>query len=111
VTASNFRDREQLALFGGGEDPRRHATAEALDVIRRKYGERAVTRARLVRAALPSPFERDPNTPVEHRQGLRRATPTDAPTDPRNVRGKPADTPDRDSLDDTDAPEDLDTDA
>lgn len=72
VTASNFRDREQLALFAS-EDPRRHRAAEALDTIRRKYGARAVTRARLVRAALPAPFERDPMTPLERR-------------DPRRVR-------------------------
>ncbi len=70
VTASNFRDREQLALFGGGEDPRRHAAAEALDVIRRKYGERAVTRGRLVRAGVPTVFERDPNSAVEGRLGV-----------------------------------------
>ena len=44
VTASNFRDREQLALFGD-DDPRRHQTAEAFDRIRRKYGERSITRA------------------------------------------------------------------
>jgi DNA polymerase-4 len=61
VTASNFRDRDQLALFEA-DDPRRHQAAEALDRIRRKYGERSVTRARLVRAALPAPFERDPMT-------------------------------------------------
>jgi hypothetical protein len=60
VTASNFRDREQLALFGANDDPRRHATAEALDRIRSKYGSRAVTRARLVRSRVPEPFERDP---------------------------------------------------
>ena len=67
VTASNFRDREQLGMFEGGEDPRRHQAAEALDVIRRKYGSRAMTRARLVRAPLPEPFERDPMRAVEHR--------------------------------------------
>jgi DNA polymerase-4 len=111
VTASNFRDREQLALFGGGEDPRRHATAEALDVIRRKYGERAVTRARLVRAALPAPFERDPNTPVEHRQGLRRATRANSQGEQEIARGERAEVADRDGLGDTDAREDLDTDA
>ena len=95
VTASNFRNRDQLALFGG-EDPKRHQAAEALDRIRRKYGDRAVTRARLVKAALPAPFERDPMTPVEHRQGLRRSVP-----EPE----------DRDSQDVTDAAEDFDTDA
>lgn len=68
VTASNFRERDQLALFGD-EDPRRHQAAEALDRIRRKYGDRSVTRARLVRASLPAPFERDPMTAVERRGG------------------------------------------
>jgi DNA polymerase IV len=69
VTASNFRDREQLALFGG-DDPRRERAAAALDTIRRKYGERAVTRARLVRAGVPTVFERDPNSAVEGRLGV-----------------------------------------
>jgi DNA polymerase-4 len=84
VTASSFRNREQLALFGE-DDPRRHRTAEALDRIRRKYGERAVTRARLVRAGVPLPFERDPTTAVEHRQGARVATPEPEDRDTRAV--------------------------
>jgi DNA polymerase IV len=95
VTASNFRDPGQMALFGG-EDPRRHQAAEALDRIRRKYGERAVTRARLVRAALPAPFERDPMTAVE-----RRGDAAEVPADPS----------DRDSEGVTDVGEDFDTDA
>ena len=61
VTASNLRDPEQLGLFDAAGDPRRRAAAEALDTIRRKYGSRAVTRARLVRAQVPEPFERDPS--------------------------------------------------
>ncbi len=65
VTASNFRDREQLAMFDRQEDPRRVAAAAALDRIRGKYGSHAVTRARLVRSALPAPFERDPMKPVD----------------------------------------------
>jgi DNA polymerase-4 len=60
VTASNFRDREQLSMFDVADDPKRHAAAEALDKIRSKYGSRAVTRARLVKAHVPEPFERDP---------------------------------------------------
>jgi DNA polymerase-4 len=70
VTASNFRDREQLGLFAGAEDPKRHQAAEAMDSIRRKYGERAVTRGRLVRAGVPTVFERDPNSAVEGRLGV-----------------------------------------
>jgi DNA polymerase-4 len=100
VTASNFREREQLALFaddgdapdnGPGpahgsataiaDDPKRHQAAAALDSIRRKYGERAVTRGRLVRAGVPTVFERDPNSAVEGRLGV--------PQDPTGRRPRP----------------------
>jgi impB/mucB/samB family C-terminal domain len=81
VTASNFREREQLALFGGPDEPRRHQAAEAMDVIRRKYGERAVTRGRLVRAGVPTVFERDPNSAIEGRLGV-----PDEPTGPKRRR-------------------------
>ena len=107
VTASNFREREQLAMFGGG-DPRRHATAAALDTIRRKYGSKAVTRARLVRAALPEPFERDPMTAVEHRGAARRGRGSEAPLDIVEQANEPVFD---DSLGDTDGTEDLDADA
>jgi len=112
VTASNFRDREQLELFGV-PDSRRQQTAEALDRIRRKYGERAVTRARLVCAGLPAPFERDPMSPVEHRQGLRRGTRAgvDAGDAANTAAGDAGPAAERDSLGVTDAPDDLDVDA
>jgi hypothetical protein len=110
VTASNFRDREQLALFDAQEDPRRVAAAAAFDKIRGKYGDRAVTRARLVRTALPAPFERDPMKPV--------AVPDldpDADRDGRDTRDRDArDTRDRDGRDTeavTDRDEDPYTDA
>ena len=35
--------------------------------MRHRFGERAITRARLVGARLPAPFERDPMTPVDVR--------------------------------------------
>jgi DNA polymerase-4 len=98
VTASNFRDREQLALFGG-EDPKRHQAAEAMDSIRRKYGERAVTRGRLVRAGVPTVFERDPNSAVEGRLGV-----PDEPTG-RRRRAVPAAPPEADEGIDPPAPE------
>jgi DNA polymerase-4 len=121
VTASNFREREQLSLFGEGEgevggagaptaaqggnaavpdDPRRHQAAEALDSIRRKYGERAVTRGRLVRAGVPTVFERDPNSAVEGRLGV--------PQEPtgRRRRDVPAVPPEVDEGIDPPAPED-----
>jgi DNA polymerase-4 len=87
VTASNFRDREQLGLFEAKGDPRRHAAAEALDKIRTKYGSRAVTRARLVKAPVPEPFERDPMKAVHVTDGdpdsarVRRLSDTEAVTD------------------------------
>jgi DNA polymerase-4 len=100
VTASNFREREQLALFGGSDEPRRHQAAAAMDTIRRKYGEKAVTRGRLVRAGVPSVFERDPNSAVEGRLGVpeeptgprRRVAPEIASSDPDDAIDPP--TPD-----------------
>jgi DNA polymerase-4 len=66
VSASNLGDREQLALFESVE-PRRRRAVEAADSLRRRYGERAVTRARLIGAGLPAPFERDPRNPLDRR--------------------------------------------
>lgn len=99
VTASNFRDREQLGMFGG-EDPRRHQAAEAMDRIRRKYGGRAMTRARLVRTPLPAPFERDPMRAVDADDRGQDGT--------RTRRPNPGD---RDSQGGTDGVDDPDIDA
>jgi DNA polymerase-4 len=66
VTASNFGEAGQLGLFGL-EDVRRRRAVEAADAIRRRFGERAVTRARLLGTGLPAPFERDPMTPIDRR--------------------------------------------
>ncbi len=65
VGTSNFGEPSQLALFGA--DDRRRRTVEATDELRRRFGERAVTRARLLGTGLPAPFERDPMTPVDRR--------------------------------------------
>jgi hypothetical protein len=111
VTASNFRDREQLALFGD-DDPRRHQAAEALDRIRRKYGERSVTRARLVRSGVPTPFERDPMSPVDARPASTVGRPKQMPATARGDAEPDLDANEAgDSLGGTDLPEDLDTDA
>jgi DNA polymerase-4 len=68
VTASGLGDPDQLSLFGvGGEEPRRRRVVEAADAVRHRFGERAITRARLVGSRLPAPFERDPMTPVDAR--------------------------------------------
>jgi DNA polymerase-4 len=81
VTASNLGEREQLALFEPIE-PRQRRAVEAADALRRRYGERAVTRARLLGAGLPAPFERDPRNPLDRRA-------RGAPVDPPSTRVSP----------------------
>jgi DNA polymerase IV len=74
VTASNLGERVQLQLFsseGDGDGGRGRRLIEAEDAIRRRYGERAVTRARLLGTGLPAPFEHDPMTAPEHRSPRR----------------------------------------
>jgi DNA polymerase-4 len=90
VTASGLGEREQLSLFDV-DDPRRRRATEAADAVRHRFGERAITRARLVGSRLPAPFERDPM----------------APADVRLLDEERADVPaNRDSLDVTDERED-----
>jgi DNA polymerase-4 len=60
VTASGLGERDQLALFGV-DDPRRRRVVEAADAVRHRFGEKSITRARLLGARLPAPFERDPS--------------------------------------------------
>jgi DNA polymerase-4 len=59
VAASGLGDQRQLGLFEGGEDRRRRAT-EAADAVRKKYGSKAIRRARLLDTGVRAPFERDP---------------------------------------------------
>jgi hypothetical protein len=67
-----------------------------------------MTRARLVRSALPAPFERDPMTSVDARErGLHGTRSPGGVADENPVD----DVTDRDSLDGTDLPEDGDNDA
>ena len=66
VSASGLGERDQLALFEP-VDPRRRRAVEAADEVRHRFGERAITRARLVGSRLPAPFERDPMTPADKR--------------------------------------------
>jgi DNA polymerase-4 len=51
---------DQLALFAA-DDPRRRRVVEAADAVRHRFGEKSITRARLLGARLPAPFERDPS--------------------------------------------------
>ena len=81
VTASNLGERQQLGMFdegpgAAGGDRRRRAT-QAADAVRRRFGDGAMTRARLLGSDLPAPFERDPMKPLERRTGMRDP---DAPT-------------------------------
>jgi DNA polymerase-4 len=66
VTASGLGEREQLSLFAV-DDPKKRRVTEAADAVRHRFGERAITRARLVGSRLPAPFEHDPMTPVDPR--------------------------------------------
>jgi len=87
VTASNLGEREQLALFAD-EEPRRRAAIEAADTLRRRYGESAVTRGRLVGARLPAPFERDPRNPLDRRTRGARADVRVEDVDPDGGSGR-----------------------
>jgi len=68
VTASGLGEPDQAVLFAAeADEPRRRRVIEAADEVRHRFGERAITRARLVGSRLPAPFERDPMTPVDPR--------------------------------------------
>jgi DNA polymerase-4 len=68
VTAMQLGQPEQMGLFEDVAD-RRRSVVEAADALRRRFGDRAVTRARLLGTGLPAPFERDPRTAPERRRG------------------------------------------
>ncbi len=80
----------QLGLFAPDDDRLRRAT-EATDVLRRRFGERAVTRARLLDLPLRA-AGRDPMQPLEGRR-VGRARPGASPDRPGE----------RDGIDDGDA--------
>ncbi|HET9344653.1 MAG TPA: DNA polymerase IV [Candidatus Limnocylindrales bacterium] len=92
VTASGLGERDQLSLFAS-DDPRRRRAVEAEDRVRHRFGDRAITRARLVRSRLPAPFERDPMTPVDMREHARSEAPAPegAPIEPGEEPDPPAD--------------------
>ena len=80
VGTSGFAEREQMTLFAEdatGEGGRRRRATEAADAVRRRFGDGAMTRARLLGSGLPAPFERDPMKPLERRTGM-----NDTRTDP-----------------------------
>jgi DNA polymerase-4 len=67
VGVHGLGEAAQLGLFSG-EDTRRRAAVEAQDAIRRKYGSRALTRARLIGDAVAEPGGRDPMQPLAQRR-------------------------------------------
>lgn len=66
VAAFHLWTSAQIGLWEGASD-RRHRAAEAIDAVRKKYGRKAIARARLLRSDMPAPFERDPSTPPDKR--------------------------------------------
>ncbi len=69
VSATQLGAPEQISMFEVADQKQRRVV-EATDAVRRKFGDRAVTRASLLDRPLPAPFERDPNSAVEGRVGL-----------------------------------------
>jgi DNA polymerase-4 len=63
VAASHLGDGEQMSLFA--QDERRRRATEAADAIRRRYGSKAIRRARLLGSGVAEPFERDPMSAPE----------------------------------------------
>jgi DNA polymerase-4 len=74
VAATGLTQREQLGLFEASDERQRRAV-RATDAIRRRFGSRAITRARLLGSGIAAPFERDPMTSPEARRVGRRQEP------------------------------------
>ena len=73
------------------DDPRRRRAIEAADAVRHRYGDDAMTRARLLDARLPAPFERDPRNPLDRAFARRARSTADADPSircPRTVTAK-----------------------
>lgn len=81
VAATGLTERAQLALFAQEEDRRRRATS-ATDEVRRRFGSRALVRARLLEDGVPEPFERDPFRGPEAPGVGRPGRPADEPRGP-----------------------------
>jgi DNA polymerase IV len=67
VAAHGLTDREQLALFDETEGgrARRMRAQDAADAVRRRFGPRAIRRARLLDSDVGAPFERDHMRPPQ----------------------------------------------
>jgi DNA polymerase-4 len=69
VAATQLGQPEQISLFDA-VDSKQRRVVDATDAVRRRFGDRAVTRASLLHRGLPAPFERDPASAVEGRVGV-----------------------------------------
>jgi DNA polymerase-4 len=69
VSATQLGTPEQISMFEVA-DERARRVVDATDAVRRRFGDRAVTRASLLHRGLPAPFERDPASAVEGRVGV-----------------------------------------
>jgi nucleotidyltransferase/DNA polymerase involved in DNA repair len=69
VSATQLGAPEQISMFEV-VDARQRRVVAATDAVRRRFGDRAVTRASLLQKGLPAPFERDPASAVEGRVGV-----------------------------------------
>ena len=59
VAASGLTEQQQMELFETSDEKRRRAV-EATDAVRRRFGSKAIGRARLLDDQVHAPFERDP---------------------------------------------------
>lgn len=86
VAASHLGEGEQIPLFDADERKRR--ATEAADAIRRRYGSRAIRRARLIDSGVAEPFERDPMSAPEGSSIGRARTERPTSSDPREPRSR-----------------------
>jgi DNA polymerase IV len=95
VGASHLGDGEQMGLFDATDVRRRRAT-EAADEIRRRFGSRAIQRARLLDSAVAHPFEHDPVSAPEAGRVGRTGLESPSTTEPAVRRASEGGTPDGD---------------
>ena len=69
VSATQLGQPEQISMFEVVDEKQRRVV-DATDAVRRRFGDRAVTRASLLHRDVPSPFDRDPASAVEGRVGI-----------------------------------------
>jgi nucleotidyltransferase/DNA polymerase involved in DNA repair len=69
VSATQLGQPEQISMFEV-VDQKQRRVVDATDAVRKRFGDRAVTRASLLHRDVPSPFDRDPASAVEGRVGI-----------------------------------------